>query len=84
MALKRWQRDERKKRRDDRMKLLKSIMHGFPDQVAMEIIERHTELKQTFTEIAHVLGLHKDTVKYKYERVLPIIREIVKCREKLQ
>ena len=59
-------------------------MRKYPDRVATEIIERHTELKQTFTEIAHVLGLHRKTVAYKFKRATEKIRNIVKCREKLQ
>lgn len=65
------------------MEILKSVMRTFPDQVAVEIIERHEMLKQTFTEIAHVLRLHRHTVSYKYKRATEKIRNIVKCREKL-
>jgi len=81
MATKRWLCERRK---NDRMELLRSVMRKFPDQVAIEIIERHTELKQTFTEIAQVLKLDRHTVSYKFKRATEKIRNIVKCREKLQ
>ena len=76
IAVKQWQLKER-------TKLIKSVMRKFPDRVAIEIIERHTELKQIFTEIAHVLGLDRHTVSYKFKRATEKIRNIVKCREKL-
>ena len=80
LAVKQWQR---KKRKNDRMEILKSVMRNFPDQVAIEIIERHTELKQTFTEIAHVLGLDRHTVSYKFKRATERIKARVEAREKL-
>ena len=74
---------QRKKRKNDRMEILKSVMRTFPDQVAIEIIERHTELKQTFTEIAQVLKLDRHTVAYKFKRATEKIKNIVEAREKL-
>ena len=79
-TVKQWQC---KKIKNDRIEILKSVMRKFPDRIAIEIIERHTELKQTFTEIAQVLKLDRHTVSYKYKRALEKIKARVEAREKL-